>query len=210
MNLAISTQTVQTRAKLKTSPDMTNPSDERVEQAVLSSCVTSSASRGMTLVEMLIAIGVGSLVLMIIAAVFISSARSFAATSNYVNMDANSRIALDHLTRDIRAAGDLTEFTPTRLKFSKFSQTNTFLVYSWDPDTRQLVGSSTDSTTTTTFLTECDQLVFSLYDSSFAPTTNISKSKGIRVSWKCSQTVLGNPTTEEMQQATIIMRNKKL
>jgi prepilin-type N-terminal cleavage/methylation domain-containing protein len=209
MNLAISTQTAQTIAKLKISPDMTKSDEKGVAQTDLSTCLISKGSQGMTLVEMLIAIGVGSLVLMIMAAVFMMSARSFAATSNYVHMDANSRMALDHLTKDIRQAGDLTEFTPTRLKFSRFPQTNSFLVYSWDSTTRQLIGSSSDSAATTTFLTGCDQLVFSLYDSAFAPTTNIARSKGIRVSWNCSGTVLGNQTSEEMQQATIIMRNKK-
>ena len=171
----------------------------------------SKAVRGMTLPEMMVAVAVGSLVLMVIAAVFMTSSRSFAAMGNYVSMDANSRNALDQMTQEIRQAGNLAEFNPTRLKFARLGQTNSFVVYNWDPMSRQLTGWNTGDATTNILLTECDQLTFSICNSSFAPTTNILESKGVRVTWKCSRTILGNKTTtEEMQQGLIIMRNKPL
>jgi len=168
-----------------------------------------NAIRGMTLPEMMVAIMVGCLILMVMATVFMTSARSMVAMGNYVNMDANSRNALDHMTLEIRQAGGLTEFTSTHLKFAKPSQTNSFLVFDWNPTTRQLTEWKTGSANTNTLLTECDQFSFSLYNASFLPTTNVSKAKGLSVNWNCSRTILGKKsTTEDMQQALIVIRNK--
>src|SRR5215472_3342334 len=89
-------------------------------------------SLGMTLPEMMVAIAVGMMVMTVVSLVFVTSSRSFAAIGNYVGMDANSRNALDHMTQEIRQAGDLIEFGPTHLKFTALGQTNSFLVYNWD------------------------------------------------------------------------------
>ena len=168
-------------------------------------------NQGMSLAELMVATSVGMLVLAIVAALFATSGRSFAAIGNYVGMDANSRNALDHLTLEIRQAGNLTEFSPTHLKFTALGQTNSLLVYNWDPGTRCLTQWRTGDTTAQTLLTDCDQLAFSLYNSAFAPTTNLWEGKGLSVNWKCSRPVIGQQnTSEDMQQALIVLRNKPL
>jgi Tfp pilus assembly protein PilW len=166
---------------------------------------------GMTLPEMMVATSVGMLVMAVVATLFVTSSRSFAAIGNYVGMDANSRNALDHMTQDIRQAGNLTEFSPTHLAFTALGQTNSFLVYNWDSGTRCLTQWKTGDTTTNTLLTDCGQLTFSLYNSAFAPTTNILEGKGLSVNWTCSRLVIGQQnTSEDMQQALIVIRNKPL
>ena len=165
----------------------------------------------MTLVEMMVAVGVGSLVLTAVATVFTNGTRAFASMSNYVSMDGASRNALDHMTMEIRQAGDLVQFSPTRLEFGYHGQTNSFLVFNWDAPSGQLTEWNTATSVTNTLLTGCDQLAFSLCDASFASTTNLSQGKGISVSWTCSRTILGvKSTTEDMQQALIVIRNKPL
>ena len=196
---------------MKTSPVGLTSGVKRLAFSVCPDRAGFKAVRGMTLPEMMVAVAVGSLILMVMAHVFMTSAFSFAAMSNYVSMGSNSRNALDHMTREIRQAGNLLEFSPTRLKFALQGQTNSFLVYEWDAESRQLTELKTGDTTTKVLLTGCDQLAFSMRDSLFAPTTAISKGKGIRVAWKCSRTILGNKTTtEDMEQALIIMRNKPI
>ncbi len=166
---------------------------------------------GMTLPEMMVAVGVGSLILMVLAQVFTTSAFSFAAMTNYVSLGSRSRLALDQMTREIRGAGDLVEFSASRLKFALLGQANAFLVYEWDAQSRQLTESKTGNPQAKVLLTECDQLAFSMRDSVFAPTTAVSEGKGISVAWRCSRTILGKKTTtEDMEQALIIMRNKPL
>src|SRR5262249_38608654 len=131
------------------------------------SAADSKAIRAMTLPEVMVAVMVGSLILMVMATVFMTSARSMVAMGNYVNMDANSRNALDHMTLEIRQVGALTEFSSTHLKFARPGQTNSFLVYDWDPASGQLTEWKTGYAKTNTLLTECDQLAFSLYNASF-------------------------------------------
>ena len=165
----------------------------------------------MTLIEMLVAVAVGSLVLMVVAMIFMNGTRAFAAASNYISMDGDSRNALDHLSQEIRQAGNLVEFSPTHLKFGWHAQTNSFLIFNWDATSGQLTEWNTANTTTNILLKGCDQLSFSLYNSSFAPTTNSAQGKGISVTWACSRTILGSKsTTENMQQALIVIRNKPL
>jgi hypothetical protein len=165
---------------------------------------------GMALPEMMVSLAVGALVLMVMALIFMSSARGFASMGNYITMDASSRNALDHMTRDIRQVGALVEFTPTHLKFSALGSPSTYLTYDWDSTSGQLTSLNTGDAAPTVLLTQCDQLAFSLCDFAFSGTTNLTSAKGIVVSWKCSRTVLGNKTTtENMQQGIIVMRNKR-
>ena len=165
----------------------------------------------MALPEMMVSLAVGALILMVMALIFMSSARGFAAMGNYITMDASSRNALDQMTRAIRQAGNLVEFTPTHLKFSILGQPTTFLSYDWDSTSGQLTSLYTGDTSSTVLLTQCDQLTFSLCNASFAPIATIAGAKGIIVNWKCSRTILGNKTTtENMQQGIIVMRNKPL
>ena len=171
----------------------------------------SKTARGMTLPELMVAVVVGALILTILGQVFVSSAFSFSAMGNYVGMDSNSRLALDRMSREIRQAGNLLEFSTNHLKFSLQGQTNSFLTYDWDAQSRQLTESKSADGTSKVLLTECDQLAFSMSDSLFAPTIAIAEGKGIRVAWKCSRTALGKKsTTEDMEQALIVMRNKPL
>jgi hypothetical protein len=163
-----------------------------------------------TLSEMMVAVAVGMILLTVIALVAMTSARSFAAMGNYVDMDANSRKALDHLTLEIRQAGTLVGYSPSRLTFTTFGQTNAFVVYNWDSASGSLTEWKTGSAATNTLLTACNQFSFSLFNSAFAPTTNIVDGKGLSVNWSCSRTVLGRSTTEDMQQALIVLRNKSI
>ncbi len=170
----------------------------------------AKTDRGMTLTEMMVAIAVGSLVMMFMSVVFAGSARCFVATGNYVSMNCGSRNALDRMTREIRRAGDLTAYATNRLQFTTFGTTNVLLVYEWDANAHQLTEWQTGSQTNV-LLTGCDELAFSMYKSSFAPAANVAETKSIGVTWKCSRTVLGKKmNTEDEQQALIVMRNKPL
>jgi hypothetical protein len=77
-------------------------------------------------------------------------------------MDRNSRNAMDRMTREIRRAGDLIEFSSTHLKFVGYGQTNSFLVYDWDANSRQLTEWKTGQAMTNVLLSECDNLAFNM------------------------------------------------
>ena len=166
----------------------------------------------MTLLEMLIAVGVGSLVLMSLMMVFMTSNRSFIAMGNYVNLDQTSRLAVEKMTRDIRNSQNLTSFSSNQLVFT-YSGTIS-LVYSYNSSARTLTSWKSGGATNM-LLTGCDSLLFSMYDNvpqpggTFSNAASVSQAKLIGANWKCSRTVLGKKATSEfMQQALIVVRNK--
>ena len=63
------------------------------------------AQKGLTLVEMLVAMTIGLFILIALALVYSSSKSSFAYTNNTVRMSEDASFALDMMSRDIRMAG---------------------------------------------------------------------------------------------------------
>src|SRR5437016_12279501 len=76
------------------------------------------ARAGFTLPEFLVVSGLASVVLLAVLSLSFFSSRSFAAIANYVGLDQQSRLALDKMSRDIRQAGGLTNYTATSLAFT--------------------------------------------------------------------------------------------
>lgn len=173
----------------------------------------SAATRGFTLVELMVAVGVSALVLTGVAAVFVSSNFSFAAVGNYVSMDRSSENALDQMSRDIRRSANLTSFATNQLVFNYAGTTS--LVFTYDPAAGNLTSWKTGESTTNVLLTGCDSLQFSMFSNIPQPggnltnTTTISNAKAISVNWRCSRTILGQKrNTEDTQEAVIVIRNK--
>ena len=179
------------------------------------------SGRAFTLVEMMVAVGVGALVLTMIMMLYLFGLRSFAAMGNYAQMSGNSRQALDLMSRDIRQAVSVRNYT-TNLPVRSLSL-NTYdgndactATFWWDSSTRLLTSVRTvaSQTTTRTLLTGCDQWNFSLYQRTptnnyvFYPTTNLNICKLINMSWKCSRSILGKRVnTEDVMTAEVVLRN---
>src|SRR5690242_21965349 len=66
---------------------------------------------GFTLAELMISIAVGVVVVGAVAALSVISVQNFAAMSNYVQMNDQSRIALDKISREVRKATALVAFS---------------------------------------------------------------------------------------------------
>jgi hypothetical protein len=171
---------------------------------------TKKGAAGFTLAELMVSAGVGTLLLLGIAVIFMGSTLTFADMCNYINMDRSSRNSLDHMTRNIRESNDLISFDPATLVLD-YDGAGTTLTYRWDSN----AGTLTEEWSTglvSTLLTGCSSLAFSMYDRGFTNTTDISPGQGkvISVAWRCGQTVLGTrTTTEDMQQAMIVMRKRQ-
>jgi len=175
--------------------------------------VSSKRTRGMTLPEMMVAMGIGSIVLLAINTTFLNSSISFGAMGNYIAMDRSSRNAIDRMTRDIRKAKNLIGFSTNQLVFNFSGTTN--LVYGFDTQTGNLTEWKTGDSRTNNLLTGCTSLQFTMYQNipqpggTFTTTTSCSQGKALSVGWKCSRVVFGRRiATEDMQQALIVIRNK--
>ena len=166
----------------------------------------------MSLMELLVAVAIASIVFAAVGSLSMFTSRSFVAMGNYNDLDRYSRNALDRMSRDIRQARQLTAFTPTKLSF--LQQDGSTLTFDYSPSQGTLVRKV--NTSATTLLTGCDFLVFHISQRnpsnsfSFYPVsgTNFSTAKLIDVNWRCSRKILGNKVnTESVQTAKIVLRN---
>lgn len=178
---------------------------------------------GFTLVELLMAIGLGSVLMVVLMGFYISAMRSFVAMENYRNMDAKSSSALDILSREIRNSTVLTGFVSNQsLTLSNATARGglgQFNIVTYDSVRRTLVLQRTGQPTLTN-LTECDAWSFQIFTRApdlttfstniiFYPAATAAECKLIQMSWKCSRTVLGSKlNTESVQTAQIVLRNK--
>lgn len=169
-------------------------------------------TRGFTLTEFLVALAVGMLVLVATGSLLLFCGKSFASISNYADLDARSRDALDHLTRDVRQVNRLTSQSSTSLVFEDFDGAALEYVYSPSAKTLTRVKGSDSNI----LLESCDSLAFAIYQRgpiggtyNQYPTAIASTCKLIEVSWKCSRDVMGSTfNTESVQTAKIVIRKQ--
>ncbi len=180
----------------------------------------------MTLVEVMVAVMLGSVLMASACSVWLFGSRSFAAMGNYADMDAKSRNALDRMSREIREASQVMGFQNTgTTKWLTITNAirSTTITYTWNASSRTLMCQKTGEADQV-YLTECDNFVFDLFQRTpqsgktyvFYPATNAPSSydlsicKLINMSWKCSRTILGGRVnTESVQTAQVVLRNKQ-
>lgn len=177
----------------------------------------------LTLVEMAFAVGVGSLVLLVVTLLSVYAMRSFASIGNYTALDARNRLAVDKINRDLHEATLLIPpYADASVKWLKFTNSvrgGTFK-YIWYPDDRLLICERDGRDET--YLTECDEWSYAFFQrtpvpnslNTFAPATNwagqldVSSCKVIELHWKCSRAMMGKKwTTESVQAVRVMLRN---
>lgn len=180
----------------------------------------ASSRSAMTLMEVMVALGIGSMVLAIIAVATVFGARSFVALGNYSVLDQQSRLGVDQMTREIRQSTALlrTNASPKGLVFTN-ANTRTTVTYSWDPNTKLLTAKYSNEAAPRQILKNCDDWQFKIWQRTpyanqtnvFYSATNASLCKLVDMTWKCSRTVGGTKllNTETIQTAQIVLRNQK-
>lgn len=172
---------------------------------------TRGRCSGATLVEYLVSIGIGALILLIVAPLSLYSGRSFAGLANYVDLNSSSVLAMDRMTMDVRQTVGLTAYTTNSLTFNDGTNKPP-LIYNYSPGARTLT--RTQGSETNVLLKECDSLQFRIYQRTPLPGTydqylaaSAANCKVIEVKWNCSRTILGaKMNTESAQSAKIVIR----
>jgi len=174
----------------------------------------SKCSRGLTLVEILVALAVSSIAFAALAAFSFYSGRSFAAIGNYVDLDNTSRKAVDLMTKEIRQTKGLSGFQTNALTFNDFDDKQ--LQYIWDSNRRELTRVKDGETPPqSVLLRECDGFEFHIYQrtpqagtNGFYAATDAAQCKLIEMKWRCSRLLLGQKAnTETVQTAQVVIRN---
>ena len=136
----------------------------------------------MTLVEVMVAVALSSILLAMGGSLWLFGSRSFAAMGNYTDLDAKSRNALDQMSRDIRQATAVTAVDRSKTAKS-LTVTNTVLgtgaTYTWQASTGTLTCQKPGQAEEV-YLTGCDGWDFELYQRTpqkngtytFSPATN--------------------------------------
>jgi hypothetical protein len=176
--------------------------------------------RGLTIAEMWLAMAVSSIILVALLGLSSYAGKSFAALTNYVDLEQKSQIALDTMTKEIRQTDRLVSFGTTVLRGQVITNALTFM----DSDGKLLSYTYTADGVLTRFkddqstmlLTNCDYLTFQVYNRT--PSTNSfdnfqagipDNGKLISVTWVCSRTVVGSKlNTESVQTAKIVIRKQ--
>lgn len=173
---------------------------------------TKRRSAAFTLVELMVASGLGVLGTAALFSFILFSARSTAALDNYFDLDLKTQLAMDQMSQQIRQVQKLTACSTTNLTFQDYD--GVALQFNYNPVAQVLT--RTKNGTTNTLLTGCNSLQFSLFQRtplsntfqaySTATSTN---TKAIQFTWNCSRSVARDQTNNEsMRSATVVIRGK--
>jgi len=180
---------------------------------------------GMTLVEVMMASGISTIVLAIVAVLIVFAVRSFAALANYQNLDQASSTAADLMSKEIRNATGVVSFQNVgTTKWILFANTNASPAYTtryeWTDADQTLTAQRSDEAAANVLLTGCERWDFTfqqrtpLRGPEYGFSTNMvsqAECKVVTMTWKCSRTLNGTKlfNTESVQTAQIVMRNQK-
>jgi Tfp pilus assembly protein PilW len=174
----------------------------------------SLGQRGWTLPETIFSVGVTSLLLVVLTAMFMTSSRAFVALSNYVDLDHANKVAMDTLTRDVRECIRVTAASETSISIE--AADGSTIAYTYNPQTQTFVRSRNG--VSKTLLTQCDAWNKKLYTRVVNPgavedlyeASNLGTAKVVEIRWNCFRTIFGiRANTESVQTARIVIRRQR-
>lgn len=176
---------------------------------------TSSIKRrhsAFTITEFVFASAIVLVLMTALMAFSMFSGRSLLAMSNYLDLDAQSRRALDNMTKEVRRSTAVTAYTTNSITLTDYDGKS--FSYTYSPTNRTVT--RTRDNKTTTLLENCDSLTFNMLernpnDGTFDMTaaTNAAACKALWVTWKCSRIFIApQVNADTMTTANIVLRIK--
>ncbi|HWW02089.1 MAG TPA: prepilin-type N-terminal cleavage/methylation domain-containing protein [Candidatus Acidoferrum sp.] len=185
-------------------------------------------TRAWTLIEMMVAVAVFSIVAAALGTIFMFSLRSYAAMANYALLDQYDRQAMDLVTKEIRQAQSFVDYTSnaTTRALIITNGDGVQVTYAFDSSKQRVTRAGTDGSFKI-LLTNCNLLSFNLFMRPPAPPTNslfdgyppvIASGSGwqktvkvIQLSWKTSMSICPTPivNSEDIQTACIVIRKQQ-
>jgi prepilin-type N-terminal cleavage/methylation domain-containing protein len=168
---------------------------------------------GFTLVEMLFTLAIGTFVVAGIMTSYIFCVKGFRALSNYNEMQADGRRALDWFSRDLRAGIAVTSCTSNQLVVSLPAAVNSQgqvtvtnqVTHAWQGGRWYRTVSTNGQST---LLAEnVLQITFSLYDAAGNVTTQINQAVSVQVDAVLMKTVLSKQQSADLLSARLRLRN---
>lgn len=165
----------------------------------------------MTLVEMMVATGLSSILLLVLCSLTLYSARSFNSMVNYTDLNRDSRRALDRMSKEIRQSRGLIKYTPTSLVFKLDSGE---VCYEYDPINKKITENKGDGPKDV--LKNCISWTNQIFQRNpkegnfdFYPTTIAADCKMVQITWVCaSAAAMGQSNTVDVQSMKVVIRKK--
>lgn len=181
------------------------------------------SKRAFTLVEFMISIGIMGLITAALMSFMSFSARNFASIYGYIELNNESKQAIDILTRDIRQVTQVSSYSSNEIDFlwTSTNGVNNHVKFAYSPTARTLTRSYNYGTPQV-LLTGCDTLpgtnFFRVYQrtpqaatwNNYDPSTNNFNvtAKVVMVSWKSTRRNVADLLTETVQTAKIVIRSQ--
>ena len=167
----------------------------------------------MTTIELMVGVGIASLVMLVMASMSSFAARSFAGLANYTDLDAMSRNALDSMSQEIRQTRRLIEGTTNRLVFEDSDGGELRYVYNASSRTLRRQKNTANSKV---ILENCDELTFTMFQRNpvggsyeVYPTATPANCKLVQLRWTCSRDLIkAKANTESVQSSKIVIRKQ--
>jgi len=169
-----------------------------------------SKKSGFTLMELMLAIGIGGIILAGAATSLNLWARSSVSIGNYAEMSGSCRRALDIFASDVRMADDVTVSSSGVFTFTAYDASNNKVTvnYTFDNVADQVV--RTYDGAITVLLNNVDRFNLSYFDLTRNSTTNALSVKEVQIEAILLKKTLTLSNTDEIISARFMLRNRRV
>lgn len=169
---------------------------------------------GFTLVEILVSMGLASMILVSVLSSFIFFGKSSSSVGTYSDMSRESRRTLELLAQDIRMAEDVIVAQPYRLILQEPASIGGNRVwYEFDIDELNFTRTEMNGLTVVqqkTLLNNVELFNFAYYNIRGDLTTKLIEAKSVRIDAEMARYVTGLRNTDYIISARFMMRNREV
>jgi len=166
------------------------------------------AKAGVSLVELMIALSIASVLLVMVTAVLISFSQWSYGLGNYLAMNQQSRQALEVMGRDFRMASVVNEISDDRVSFSVPTAGGGLLVIRYEIDAGNGTVRRVADGESRVILDSVNDINFQFFNVLGAESTLLSDVKVVQVNAEMQRRVLAATNTNYLISARFTMRNK--
>jgi prepilin-type N-terminal cleavage/methylation domain-containing protein len=175
--------------------------------------------QGFTLVEVMVAAGIASIVTLALLTSYSMTTRGFVAAGNYSDMERDARVTMDNISRDIRQATGLVAFASNDITIAVATEFSDSGAVTNSKNVRYYKGTGNnsnylyrvDSGLTSAVAKSVSAMRFIAYDRNMI-TNGITPAdtKLLQVDLTLRKYTIDNPNTEQILSARVVLRNKLL
>lgn len=165
---------------------------------------------GFTLVEVLVSLGLVSMLTLALLVSYSFTLRGDVSLSNYTEMNTQARALLEALGRDLRSATDVVDFTASTLTLTVPTTPSASATQSvvWTYDSVAGTFSRQAASTTKIYARNLSTFTFNYRNGLGVVTTSLVEVKQVQVSLRLLRTVVSATTSEYVISAQFTMRAK--